>query len=35
MIVAGSAIFGRENVSEALLEMKKIAEQSVEIPESA
>jgi ribulose-phosphate 3-epimerase len=35
MIVAGSAIFGQENVSEALLEMKKIAEQSVEIPESA
>jgi ribulose-phosphate 3-epimerase len=35
MIVAGSAIFGRESVSEALLEMKKIAEQSVEIPESA
>ena len=35
MIVAGSAIFGRESVSEAFLEMKKIAEQSVEIPESA
>jgi ribulose-phosphate 3-epimerase len=35
MIVAGSAIFGRESVTEALLEMKKIAERSVEIPESA
>jgi len=34
MIVAGSAIFGRENAYEAVLEMKKIAEQCSEIPES-
>jgi ribulose-phosphate 3-epimerase len=32
-IVAGSAIFSRQDASEAVLEMKKIAEQYTEIPE--
>lgn len=33
IIVAGSAIFGREDAAEAILEMKKIAGQYVKIPE--
>ena len=34
MIVSGSAIFGRNNAAEAVLEMKRIIERNVEIPKN-